>query len=242
MLAPLPDEILSRVDPRFVSPEGIWVGISGRVRVIVYNTDNINPEEDLPDDIWDFIDPQWRGRMGWAPTNGSFQTMVTGMRNSWGEERTREWLEGIQANSPLWYANNPPLVAGVAAGEADVGFVNHYYVYRFLDEEGDDFTARNYFLPGGGAGSLVIVAGAGRVASGAHEENALKFLDYMLSNVAQQYLATSTGTYEYPLIEGVRTQPGLTPLSELNAIDMPLGDLADLQGTVDLLWDVGILP
>ena len=240
MLAPLPDEILNEVDSRFRSPDGLWVGISGRARVIVYNIDNISPDEDLPDDIWDFIDPQWNGRIGWAPTNGSFQTMVTGMRNSWGEERTREWLEGIQANNPLWYAKNSPIVAGVAAGEVDVGFVNHYYVYRFLAEEGDDFTARNYFLPGGGAGSLVMVAGAGRIASGANEENALKFLDFLLSTVAQQYFAAST--YEYPLVDGVNTQPGLTPLSELNAIDIHLGDLADLQGTVALLLEVGVLP
>ena len=131
-------------------------------------------------------------------------------------------------------------VAAVAAGEVEVGFVNHYYLYRFLAEEGEGFAARNYFLPSGGPGSLVMVAGAGRIASGSNEANAIKFLDFMLSTVAQQYFASTT--YEYPLIDGVTIQSGLTPLAELNAIDIPLGDLADLQGTVAILQELGYLP
>lgn len=239
MLAPLPEDILATVDPRFRSPDGLWVGISGRARVIVYNTERVSPK-DLPDDIWDFTDPKWSGRIGWAPTNGSFQTMVTGMRQVWGEEKTREWLEGIQANKPGVYPKNTPIVAAAGAGEIDVGFVNHYYLYRFIQEEGETFRARNYFLPGSGPGSLVMVAGAGRIATGPNEANALKFIEFMLSPVAQQYFASQT--FEYPLVEGVRTHRELTPLSELNAIDVDLADLADLQGTVQLLSDVGALP
>lgn len=239
MLAPLPDDILEVVDPRFRSPEGLWVGISGRARVIVYNTGRISPN-DLPDDIWDFTDPQWKGRIGWAPTNGSFQTMVTAMRKVWGEDKTSEWLEGILANEAVVYEKNTPIVAAVAAGEVDVGFVNHYYLYRFIQEEGESFQARNYFLPGGGPGSLVMVAGVGRIVTGSNEENALKFIKFMLSPVAQQYFATQT--FEYPLIKGVRTQRELTPLTELNVIDVDLADMADLQGTVQLLSDVEALP
>lgn len=122
----------------------------------------------------------------------------------------------------------------------EVGFVNHYYLYRFLAEEGESFSARNYFLPDGGPGSLVMVAGAGRVASGANPDNALAFLEFLLSPVGQQYFAGST--YEYPLIEGVNPSPGLTPLAQLNAVQIALGDLADLQGTVALLQEVGYLP
>jgi iron(III) transport system substrate-binding protein len=149
-------------------------------------------------------------------------------------------LEGIVANDPVFYENNTAVVAAVGAREVEVGFVNHYYLYRFLAEEGEGFPARNYFLPSGGPGSLVMVAGAGRLASGANAENALRFLEFMLSGEAQQYFADET--FEYPLIEGVSVHPELTPLSELNAIDIPLGDLADLQGTVALLQEVGMLP
>lgn len=239
LLAPLPGELLSKVDSRFVSPDGLWTGISGRARVVVYNTETVDPD-DLPTGLEGFTDPVWKGRIGLPPTNASFQTMVTGLRQVWGEDATRDWLEGILANEPIFYEKNTPTLAAVGAGEVDVGFVNHYYLYRFLAEEGESFPARNYFLPDGGPGSLVMVAGAGRVASGENEVNAIRFIEFMLSPVAQQYFASST--YEYALIDGVKTSPGLSPLNELNSIDIPLGDLADLRGTVALLQQIGYLP
>jgi iron(III) transport system substrate-binding protein len=239
LFTPLPEDLLSRVDARFASPEGLWVGISGRARVIVYNTDMLS-EDELPTDLMSFTEPEWEGRIGLPPTNGSFQTMVTGLRAAWGEDATRAWLEGIAANNPSFYENNTATVAAVAAGEVEVGFVNHYYLYRFLAEEGENFAARNYYLNDGGPGSLVMVAGAGQLASSHNPENAQRFLDFLLSTVAQQYFASQT--YEYPLVDGVVTSSLLTPLSDLNTPDIALGDLADLQGTVELLQDVGLLP
>jgi iron(III) transport system substrate-binding protein len=241
LFAALPSDLLSKVPERFRSPEGRWVGISGRARVVVYNTDQLKPE-DLPADIADFTDPKWSGRIGWAPTNGSLQAMVTAMRAQWGEEKTRQWLEGIQANKPKVFEGNAPIVEAVAAGEIDVGFVNHYYLYRYLQEQGDGFKARNHFLTGGGPGSLIMVAGAGRLASGKNEANALRFLQFMLSPVAQQYF--SGQTFEYPVVEGVVTPRGLPPLADLDAValDIDMADLDDLQGTTELLQTAGVLP
>ena len=124
MLAPLPDEIVSLVPAWAHSPESKWVGISGRARTVVYNRDSLS-ENELPASISAFTDPKWKGRIGWAPTNASFQTMVTAMRTIWGEERTRAWLEGIQENDAAVYPKNTPIVAATAAGEIDIGFVNH---------------------------------------------------------------------------------------------------------------------
>lgn len=241
MLATLPAETLALVPARFADEEGAWVGVSGRARTVVYNTDTLAPD-DLPDDLWGFTEPEWRGRIGWAPTNGSFQAMVTGMRAVWGEEQTQLWLEGIQANEPVAYEKNTPTVAAVGAGEVEVGFVNHYYLHRFLAEEGEGFAARNYFLPAGGPGSLIMVSGVGILNTSAHAENAQQFINFLLSESAQQYFANET--YEYPVIEGVAIADLLPPLTELDsqAIDISLSDLADLAGTATLLSEVGILP
>ncbi len=239
LLAPLPAEIVNAVKPEFRSDDGLWVGVAGRARVVVYNTDTLT-EADLPADIDEFTDAAWAGRIGWAPTNASFQVMVTAMRKYWGEAETRAWLEGIQANAPVVYEGNAPLVEAVAAGEVEVGFVNHYYLYRFLAEQGEAFKARNYFLPSGGPGSLVMVAPAGRLAAGQNEANANAFIAFLVSPEAQQYFTESTN--EYPVVEGVAGPEGLTPIEELNAPDIALTDLADLQGTTQLLQDVGVLP
>ena len=239
MFVRLPDSILSRVPEWARSPESKWVGLSGRARTIVYNSNKLSAA-DLPDDIWDFVAAKWKGRIGWAPTNASFQTMVTAMRVLWGQDKTRQWLEGIQANDPTMYPKNTPQVAAAAAGEIDVGFVNHYYLFRFLAEEGDSFPARNYHPRAGGPGAVIMVAGVGILSASDNQENAERFLEFMLSQVAQQFFASQT--FEYPLVDGITTSRVLVPLSEINQPDVALTDLTDLEGTVRLLRETGVLP
>ena len=235
----LPSGILDRVDSEFRSREDKWVGISGRARVVVYNPDVISADE-LPDSILDFTDPEWNGRIGWPPTNGSFQAFVTALRTTLGEDTARDWLEGIQANNPRVYPKNTPIVDAVSRGEVDVGFVNHYYLYRFLAEHGEDFQARNYHPKNGDIGAMMLVNGAAILSTSDNTKEAERFLGFMLSLSAQQYFASQT--FEYPLIEGVRTHRLLTPLSEIAVPDVDLSQLDDVQGTQDLLRSVGIIP
>ena len=223
MLDTLPEQVSMDVPDWARSPQGKWVGISGRARVVVYNTERVSPA-DLPGSIEDFTDTEWNGRIGWAPSNASFQAMVTAMRVLWGDERTRQWLEGIRDNDAQVYPKNTPIVDAASKGEIDVGFVNHYYLYRFIQEEGEDFEARNHHIPGEGPGSLIMVAGAGILKTATNRENAVKFVEFMLSRVAQQYFAGQT--YEYPLVEGVSTHRLLTPLEE---IVKPVIDMASLE-------------
>ena len=238
-LSPLSSTVLDKVPAWAKSDKGLWVGLSGRARVVVYSTKNgVSPSE-LPTSILDFTDPKWNGRIGWPPTNGSFQAMVTAMRVELGEAETKEWLEGIQANNPKEYPKNTPTVAAAAAGEIDVGFVNHYYLHRFIAEEGEGFAARNHHLTSGGPGSLMMAAGAGILSTAKNKSNAEKFLNFMLSTVAQQYFTGST--YEYPVIEGVKTNPLLTPIDDINKPKIDMASLEDLAGTQNLLRDVGIL-
>ena len=233
----LPQATLGKVDTRFQSQQGDWVGVSGRARVVVYNPQAI-AEADLPDDIFGFCDPQWKGRLGWAPTNGSFQAFVTGLRVVEGEDRAKAWLACIQANEPVIYPENTPIVAAVAAGEIDAGFVNHYYLFRFLTED-PDFSARNYAPRAGDTGGMLNVAGVGILKTAGNAEQAQIFVDYLLSQKAQEYFNRETN--EYPLSGKVETNPLLTPLSELNVPEVDLNQLQDLDGTLQLLTELGIL-
>jgi iron(III) transport system substrate-binding protein len=237
LLAQLPAEVLDRVDERFRSPLGEWVGVSGRARVVVYNTDALS-EADLPDSIFGFTDSAWSGRIGWAPTNGSFQAFVTALRVIEGEDRAREWLEGIQANDPNVYDGNAAALDAVAAGEIDVAFINHYYLYQRLAED-PDTAAANYFLTDGDPGALVNVAGAGILTTASNPEGAGALVDFLLGGDAQAYFATET--FEYPLIDGVEPDPGLPALDEIGTPEIDLSDLSDLEGTLTLLQEVGIL-
>ena len=237
-LQELPESILQRVEPRFRSPEGEWVGTSGRARVVVYNTSALT-ETDLPDTIFGFTDPTWKGRLGWAPTNASFQSFVTALRVLEGEARAREWLEGILANEPKVYENNTAIVQAAAAGEIDAGFVNHYYLFRQLAEQGDDFGARNYYLRNGDAGALINVAGAGILTSTDDQAAAERFVTFLVSDTAQQFFADET--YEYPLVTSVDPSAEVPPLNEIQTPDLDLSQLEDLRGTLELLQELGIL-
>jgi iron(III) transport system substrate-binding protein len=238
MLAALPTATLQQVDSKFRARDGSWVGVSGRARVIAYNTTMLSPI-DLPDSVAGLTDPRWQGQIGWAPTNASLQASVTAMRLLDGEEAARQWLEGIKANNPKVYRNNAAVVQAVANGEVEVGLVNHYYLYGLMKEQGPSVAARNYHPRAGGAGAIVNVAGAGILSTAGNPTAAQQFVDYLLAPAAQQYFAEET--YEYPLVEGVAAHPDLLPIAQINHPDVDLSNLADLEGTLRLMREVGVL-
>jgi len=236
LLEPAPGDVLARVPAAFRDPDGRWVGVSGRARTVAYTT--AEPVE-LPASILDFTAPEWSGRIGWAPANGSFQSFVTALRATEGDEAARAWLEGILANDAVDYPSNTAAVEGVAAGEVDVAFVNHYYLLQLMAEQGDDYPVAQHFFSGGDPGALVNVAGVGILASTDQPEAAVALIDYLLAAQAQEYFAAET--YEYPLIEGIAADARLPELLAIEAPEVDLSTLADLQGTLVMLRDVGAI-
>jgi iron(III) transport system substrate-binding protein len=237
--AELPDATLDRVPERFRSTDGVWVGTSGRARVLAYNTEAVEADE-LPGSVLDLTDAKWKGRIGWAPTNGSFQAFVTALRKVEGEPEARTWLEGMEANDTKEFDGISAIVKAVAAGEIDAGLVNHYYVLEIGSEDAAvrDETA-NHFFEGGDVGSLVNVAGVGIIEGADAPHNAQRFVDYLLGRKAGQYFDEEV--YEYPLVAGLDPAKGLPPLDDIAQPDVDLSDLDDLDGTLDLLRKAGVL-
>jgi iron(III) transport system substrate-binding protein len=235
LLDQLPREVLDRVPARFRAKDGGWVGVSARARVIAYGEDVKRSE--LPDSPLELTEPQWSGRVGWAPTNASLQGYVTALRAVEGEDTAREWLEGMVANDTQVYESNTPVRDAIAAGEIDVGLINHYYVAQAKAED-PDYPVEVHFPPND-LGSLVNVTGAGILASSDEPDEALDFIRFLLTKGAQRYFAESS--QEYPLIAGVKPDRSLVPLSRIPGPDLDLGSLSDLQGTVRLLQETGAL-
>jgi iron(III) transport system substrate-binding protein len=233
-------EILGRVEERFRSPEGLWVGTSGRGRVAVYNTEALDASE-LPASILDFANPRWEGRIGLPPTNSSFQAHVAAMMLTIGEGPTRDWLEGLMANGVRFYEDNAATTRAVATGEIEVGLVNHYYKFEVEAEDGTLPIANHYFETGD-PGSFVNTAGVGILASAEHAEAARTFVDYATGEAGQTWVATET--WEYPVA------PGHEPSVDILAISRFVGpesqvDLSDLgtalPGALQLLAEVGMV-
>lgn len=232
----LPEAVLTKVSDRFKSPTDQWVGVTGRVRTVDYNTDLVKAEE-LPQSIFDLTDPKWKGKIGWAPTNGSFQSFVTALRVTEGEEKAKQWLEAMKANEPKVYPKNVPIVEALARGEIALGLVNHYYLERFKKENPNAPVAHHYTND---VGSLVNVAGVTILDSAKHREPAEKFVAFLLDNEAQTYF--STQTMEYPLATGVAVaSSNLKSLDQVPESKVDLSNLNDLDATLQLLQSTGVL-
>lgn len=235
--APLPQEALDLVDPRFRAEDGSWVGISGRARVVAYNPEVI-AEDDLPTSIFDLTDERFRGQIGIAPTNASFQSFVTALRVVSGEDEARAWLEGVRENEFVAYDNNNAVLDGVESGEVSVGLINHYYWYQRAAEDGpESLSSELLFLGDGDPGALVNVAGVGVLEGTDLPEEAQQLVDYLLSEDAQTYFARETA--EYPLIEGVEPEGELPPLESIESPEVDLSQLESLEETLQLLDETG---
>lgn len=238
LLTPLDREILQRVDPRFRSDNGSWVGTSGRGRVAVYNTELVDPAE-LPGSILGFADASWKGRVGLPPTNSSFQAHVAAMLITVGEDGTRRFLDGLMENGVRFYADNASTTRAVAAGEIEVGLVNHYYKYEVESEDGPLPIANHYF-DAGDVGAFINAAGVGILATAPHVDEARRFVDYVTGEPGQRFVAEDT--WEYPVSAGYEPSIDIPPLSELRGPDVDLSDLgARLPEALELLAEVGFV-
>lgn len=235
----LDSQTLGRVEERFRSTEGTWVGTSARVRVAAYNTDVLT-DGDLPDSIHGFTDPEWKGRIGFPPGNSSFQASIAAMILLEGEDATRTFLEGLKANEPVThFEDNDATTRAVADGEIDVGLVNHYYIYEVAREEGD-IPVVNHFFSGGDPGSLVNAAGIGVMKATDQAEDAAALVRYLTGKPGQTYFPAEL--VEYPVVASYGTPDHLVPLADIDSPDIDLSELgATLAPAQQLLLEVGLL-
>ena len=237
LLAKLPRDILDRVPPEYRDPDGLWVGITGRARTLAYG-ERVSRSE-LPGSPLELTEPRWRGRVGWSPVSDSAQQYVTALRLEYGDEVAREWVEGMVANEAVEYPNNVALRDAIAAGEVDVGLINHYYIAQAVAAEGDDYPVRAYFPPRG-LGSLLLLTSAGVLESSERKEEGFDFIRSLLSPAGQRYFTASSK--EYPLARGVEPDPSLgVPLSEIPVPEGDLNDIEEVQATIELMQEAGAL-
>jgi iron(III) transport system substrate-binding protein len=238
LLTKLPQGILDRVPARYRDPEGRWVGVTGRARVIAYDKDVVE-ESELPPSPFGLTAPRWKDRVGWSPASSSMQEYVTALRARYGDERTRQWLGEMVDNGAVAFPDNVTIRDAIAKGEIDVGLINHYYVAQAIAEEGPDYPVAVYFPPGG-LGSLMLLTSVGVLESSDRKPEALDFVRSLLSHRSQAFFTSSSK--EYPLAKGVAPDPSLSvPIAKIPASDSSLVDLKELQETIDLMKEAGAL-
>lgn len=241
LFQPLPQATLDRVPAAYRDSEGRWIATSGRGRVLAYSTERVSAEE-LPATMAELTDPRFRGRIALAPTNGSFLAHVAALRVVHGDDAAREWLAGLAANEPVMVRNNTAMIQAIGDGEADVAVTNNYYLVRFV-RSAPDFPVNQMLFPTeGDIGNLLLVAGMGVMAPSRNSAEAVAFIDFLLSDAAQQFFSGEVA--EFPVTGRViPTRVDAVSLDDVirMAPAVDLNTLGDLEGALAFVREAGLL-
>jgi iron(III) transport system substrate-binding protein len=213
MLTKLAASTVDQIPSRFNSPTQNWIGISRRVSALAYNPSKISAAQ-LPASLLDLSQPEWKGKVGFAPTDSDFPPLVGGVIATKGTAAARRWLAGLKRNANF-YSDDESVVNAVNRAFTSVGIVNAYYWYRLRLEVGaGGMHSKLYFFPNHDIGGLENISGAGVLASSHNKTDAEKFVAFLASAHAQRILAAGN-TYEYPTRPGIAPNPALPPLSRI---------------------------
>lgn len=237
-LQPYISEQIRKIPEQFRARDGSWLGVSGRSRVIMYNTKLLRPEE-LPKSVFELGDPRWKNKMAMATTrNESVIAWVTALRLVKGDAFTKEYLLKLKANGIVTLNGHTDVRKAVGRGEFALGLVNHYYYHLELR----DGSPVGVIYPDQGPtdiGVLVNVAGAAIIKNAKHVREAQRFLDFLAAPEAQKLFAELN--FEYPLLPGVPTAPGVRLLETIKLMPVRLDELGkELEKTLKLLDEVGL--
>ncbi|MBB3192278.1 Fe(3+) ABC transporter substrate-binding protein [Halomonas cerina] len=211
-------------------PEGKWFGFSQRARAIFYNPETIDPSQ--LSSYEDLADPAFEGQVCIRSSNNIYnQSLLASLIAHHGEEEAEAWAQGVVDNM----ARDPEggdtdQIRGVASGECDIAVANHYYYVRLLksDDAADREVAESVeilFPNQDGRGTHVNVGGAGVVEGAPNEENAIRFLEFLASDQAQELFAA--GNYEFPVVEGVAKDEVLESWGDFKKDELNVSELGE---------------
>ena len=239
LFQPLPQNVVDVIDPTLRAADNSWVGLSARARVLVANSE---VDTSFVKSVFDLADPRLQGRIAVTHSgNGSFIAGVTVYMEAAGVEKTREWLKGVKENAAgRTFDKHSKVVKAVASGKRAVGLVNHYYIYRHLDEKPN--APLKVIVPDQGDGEMGVawnVAGIGISKYSQKSAAAVKFVEYLVSEKGQQLFAEVNR--EYPARKGVASSAEIPAANTIRAASVSMETLGKQRNaTIDLLEAVGM--
>ncbi len=241
LLAPLdPKDVAPNVPASFRAADNSWIGLSGRLWVVVYNTSLLKPGD--VGSILDLADRKWKGKIA-IPNAGSeyLQAGVSVIKSIHGDKRTQKFLEGLKVNAGTFvYGKSSQIVEAVAKGQVAMGLVNHYYIYRHLDANPGAPIAPLILDQGPqDMGAIINAAGVAVIKSAKHADAAKRLVAYLASPDGQRVFADQNK--EYPLNPQVAADPALPKRETMRIAAVPLSQLGPLrEPTMSLIEQVGL--
>lgn len=236
LLTPNNSPGLKDIPEQYRAADGSWVGVSGRARVIMYNTKLVK-ESELPKSVFELTEPKWKKQVALATSsNESIIGQVTAMRLTVGEKAAEDWLKGLLANEAQFLKGHTEVRKAVGSGEFKLGVVNHYYYHL----EKKDGSPVGVIYPDQGDGQMGVpmnVAGVGIIKGAQNQQAALKFVDFLLQPQTQDLFARQN--YEMPVLYGVPVNEAKA-LKDFRQSPVKLQQLGqELDKTINMLEKVG---
>ncbi len=242
LFQPVESEVLvERIPAEYRHPDGEWFGFSKRARVIYYDKENVDPS--LITSYQDLARAELEGKVCIRPGSNIYNlSLMAGLLDHVGPEAASEWAEGVVANfARPPQGNDTAQIKDVATDACDVAVGNTYYFARLMnsDDAADQAVVERVgviFPNQDSWGTHVNISGGGVIATSPNRENAVKFLEYLASDEAQQYFAN--GNNEYAVVEGVEVDnPALDAIGDFKADELNVSVLGENQTQAQIVYD-----
>lgn len=226
LLQAVKSEVLTAaIQPNYRDKDGFWFGLSLRSRVIVYAKDRIDVDKLSTYEA--LAEPVWRGQLCVRSSSNIYnQSLVASLLVHSGVDATEKWVRGLVSN----FARNPmggdrDQIKAVAAGQCKLALVNTYYLAGMLESniaaEVKAASKVALFWPNqAGRGAHVNISGAGVTRSAKHRDAAIRLLEFLVSDAAQQWYSKTN--HEYPIRAGVSISDTLKRWGEFTADELNL--------------------
>lgn len=234
-------EILNTEIPEiYRDDEGFWYGLSLRSRVIVYAKDRVKPEQ--LDSYEALADPKWKSKLCVRSSSNVYnQSLVASIITHRGVEETEEWARGLVNN----FARPPKggdrdQINAVAAGQCDLALVNTYYLggmqNSVLENERSAAAKVGLFWPNqNDRGTHLNISGAGVTRSAKNRNEAIKLLEFLVSDKSQHWYADSN--FEYPVKPGITINDTLSQWGNFVSDEVNMHQLGKLNAEAVRLMD-----
>lgn len=241
LLQPIESEILEKAIPTHLQDsDNQWFGLTKRARIIAYAKDRVSPE-DLST-YENLVDDKWKGKILVRSSSNIYnQSLMASIIANNGEEAAKSWAEGMVANmarSPK--GSDRDQVKAVVAGEGDLAIVNSYYIGKMLNSpDAEEVKVAKqiglYFPNQENRGTHINVSGAGVAKYAPNKENAIRFIEFLISEEAQQVFTEAN--YEYPVLEGVEPVQDIKAWGDFKEDNLELNALGENNKKAVLIFD-----
>ena len=220
--------IENNVSKDLIDKNGFWIPITYRARIIVYSNDRVK-KEDLST-YEDLSHEKWKGRILVRSSSNAYnQALMSSIVANLGSDVASKWSNAVVQN----FARDPKgsdrdQVKAIAAGQGDIAIVNSYYIGLLLssqkEEELNAGKAVSVFFPNqNDRGSHINVSGIGLTKNSPNKENAIKLMEYLTSEEAQNTYVNNS--YEYPANPMVKPSKIVQDWGEFKRDNLDLNNL-----------------